>query len=251
MLAEDLAQAMAAGRGRMPRDLAAMVTADRAWALSVLLAAWGGTKRGIVSGLPFDVSAPLFFQAFDFVADSLLPIVRETYETRDYRPADIRIASLGVRVAAAVSTLGAPLLKSLTSNDAFARISDQIRGRYPMPDELRRLFADQPTQAPQAPQASRGRDRIRDFDGFDTARRRRPEDDPAFVRRQLDNAALDPALRMFYEEKMRYWGLAPYRSDHEARIVWESMVQSPMPDDVRSYYAQQLRQLTGSGDLEV
>ena len=38
MLAEDLTRAMAAGRGRMSRDLAELITADRAWPLSVLLA---------------------------------------------------------------------------------------------------------------------------------------------------------------------------------------------------------------------
>lgn len=248
MLAEDLTRAMAAGRGRMGRDLAAIVTADRAWPLSVLLAAWGATKPGIVSGLPFQVSAPLFFQAFDFVADTLLPIVRETYQSRDDAQSAIRFAGLGVRFAAAASTLGVGLLQSLTSNEAFSRISGQIRSRLPMPDELRRLFSE---EAPQVPQASRGRDRIRDFDGFDAAKRRRPEDDPGFIRRELDNPALDPALRMFYEQKLAFWGLPPYRNDEEARIVWESMKQSPMPAEVRDYFAERLSAMTAPEDVEV
>ena len=252
MLAPDLARAMAAARARMPSDLAGIVTADRAWTLSVLLAAWGGTKRGIVSGLPFELSAPMFFQAFDFVGDTLLPIVRETYETRDDRPQEIRIAGLAVRVAAAVTTLGAALLKSLTSNDSFVRITEQIRTRYPMPDELRQLFSEgKPEATTQAPRASGRPDKIRAFDGFDAAPRRRPEDHPDFIRRQLDNPALDPSLRMFLEEKLAFKGLAPYRNDQEARIVWEAMVQGPMPDEVKSYFRQQLRQLDGSGDLEV
>jgi len=251
MLARDLAQAMAMARARMPADIADIVTADRAWTLSVLLAAWGGTKRGIVSGLPFELSAPMFFQAFDFVGDTLLPIVRETYETRDATQQEIRLAGLAVRVAAAVTTLGAALLKSLTSNEQFLRITEQFRSRYPMPDELRRLFESKPVATTQAPRASGRPDKIRGFDGFDAAPRRPPEEDPAFIRRQLDNPALDPSLRMFYEEKLAFRGLAPYRNDREARIVWEAMVQGPMPDEVKSYFRQQLRQLDGSGDLEV
>jgi hypothetical protein len=247
MLAVDLAKAMAAARARLPSDLAAAITADRAWALSVLLAAWGGGKRGIVSGLPFEVSAPVFFQAFDFVEDTLLPIVRETYLTRDERPEDIRIAGLGVRVAGAVSTLGAPLLKSLTSNDAFRRLSEQIQSRLPMPAEVRALFGDA-KQAP-APQTMR-RDKIRGFDGFD-APRRPPDEDLAFLRRQLDDPRLDPAVRMYYEEKMRFRGLAPYRSDDQARTVWQSVLSSPLESELQAYYTEQLQTMTGSGDIEV
>ena len=252
MLAQDLTRAMAAGRGRMPADLAELITADRAWPLSVLLAAWGGTKPGIQSGLPFSLSAPLFFQAFDFVADTLLPIVGETYASRSDPESAIRFAGLGLRFAAAAAKLGKPLLTSLIGNDQFTRLANKIRAQYPMPLELRQLFeptTQTPAAAAQAPAG--GRDRIRAFDGFDAAPRRRPEDDPAFLRRQLDQPSLDPSLRMYMEERLAFSGLPIYRSDSEARLVWESVLQSPMPEEVRSYFKQQLRSLDGSGDLEV
>lgn len=245
-LAGDLALGMAASRASLAPALAALLTPERAWPLAVLLAAWGGTKRGLESGLPFTVQPGLVFSAFDYMEAQLLPMVREAAASSTL-PSRVRLAGLGAQFANLAQQIGVPTLNSLVSSGAFVSLARRILSDYPPPPEVQQAFA--PPPAPE-PKLAGGRDRIREFDRFDYPRRK-PDDDPDFIRRQLRDPALPPDLRMFLEERMNFMGLSPYDSDRDAEVMWRAMLDAPMQEEVRSYFQERLQQLTEPAELEV
>lgn len=56
---------------------------------------------------------------------------------------------------------------------------------------------------------------------------------------------------MYYEQRLQFLGLPMYRSDDEARIVWSSVVKTPMNDDVRAYFSANLENINGTSEIEV
>ena len=58
-------------------------------------------------------------------------------------------------------------------------------------------------------------------------------------------------MRMYYERRMQFLGLPMYRSDDEARVVWAAMLDTPMNADVRDYFNSNLKNITGSNEVEV
>lgn len=241
-LEEDLALAMATGRKRLSAELQGLLPAGVVWPLSVLLVAWNARKSERErTPLPADVAA--VYGAFDYLQDALVRLVRAV-ATPSSLPPEARFAGLGAQFAVLVGNLGPATVRQVTSNAQFQRVADDVNRRYPVPPAV--LAAFDGTALHAIPR----RNRIRDYDGFD-APRRTLENSPAFVRAQLDRADLSAEMRMYYEQRMQFLGIPMYRSEDEARIVWSSMADLPMNDEVRAYFAENLRNLTGTSEIEV
>lgn len=241
-LEEDLALAMATGRKRLSAELQGLLPAGVVWPLSVLLVAWQARKNEREKKpLPVEVAA--VYGGFDYLEEALLRLLRATTSPSSLPP-EARRAGLGAQFAVLVGNLGPSTVRQVTKNAQFQRVADDVNRRYPIPPSV--LAAFEATALHAAPT----RNRIRDYDGFD-APQRNLENSPTFLRTQLDQADLSPEMRMYYEQRLQFLGLPMYRSDDEARIVWSSVVKSPMNDDVRAYFSANLENINGTSEIEV
>lgn len=241
-LEEDLALAMATGRKRLSAELQGLLPAGVVWPLSVLLVAWQARKNER-ERKPLAVDVAAVYGGFDYLEESLLRLLRATASPSSL-PAEARLAGLGAQFAVLVGNLGPSTVRQVTRNAQFQRVADDVNRRYPIPPSV--LAAFDGTALHAAPT----RNRIRDYDGFD-APQRNLENSPAFLRAQLDRADLSPEMRMYYEQRLQFLGLPMYRSDDEARIVWSSVVKTPMNDDVRAYFSANLENINGTSEIEV
>ena len=233
-LEQDLALALGTGRKRLSAEVQGLLPAGVVWPLSVLLVAWSARKNERQKKpLPVDVAA--VYGAFDYLEDALLRLLRAVASPSSLPP-EARFAGLGAQFAVLASNLGPSTLRQVTSDPQFQRVADDVNRRYPIPPAV--LAAFDATALHAAPR----RNRIRDYDGFDRPPRS-GENSPSFLRAQLDRPDLSPELRMYYEQRMQFLGIPMYRSDDEARVVWTALMDSPMNDDVRAYYAENLRNL--------
>ena len=241
-LEADLALAMATGRKRLSAELAGLLSAGVVWPLSVLLVAWHA-RKGERERRPLPVDVAAVYDAFDYLQDALSRLLRAVASPSSLPP-EARFAGLGAQFAVLVGSLGPATLRQVTSNAQFQRVAADVNRRYPIPPSV--LAAFEGTVLHTAPT----RNRIRDYDGFD-APQRNVENSPVFLRAQLDRADLSAEMRMYYEQRMQFLGLPMYRSDDEARIVWASMADVPMNNEVRAYFAENLRNLNGTSEIEV
>lgn len=251
-IAEVIAVAMALARLRLAPELARLITAERVWPLAILLTSWAASKPGLLpQGQQAPVAAlpPLFALAFDSIQSELVPLISATARPSS-DPIRVRLAGLSILVAGMIGRIGAQTLETLVGSKQFVDVAKAINERSPIPEVVLAAFKE--SAAPSAPAAAAPTqgtpDRIRSFDRFDYPKRA-PESDPAFLRRQLDDPSISPEMRMFYEETLAFKGLPVYRSDEEAKIVWQTILKSPMPDEVRSYFASQLTAIGGGSVL--
>lgn len=241
-LEEDLALAMATGRRRLSSELQGLLPAGVVWPLALLLSAWSARKSDPQKKtLPADVAA--VYGAFDYLEDALLRLVRAVAAPSGLPP-EARFAGLGAQFAVLVGNLGASTVRQVTSNAQFQRVAEDVNRRYPIPPSVLQAFGASALHS--APSKSR----IRSYDGFDGPQRN-PENSPTFLRAQLDQPTLSPEMRMYYEQRMQFLGLPMYRSDDEARVVWAAMLDTPMNADVRDYFDSNLKNITGSNEVEV
>ena len=241
-LDEDLALVMATGRKRLSAEVQGLLPAGVVWPLSVLLVAWSARKdERQKKPLPVDIAA--VYGAFDYLQDALLRLLRAVAAPSSL-PNEARLAGLGAQFAVLVGNLGPVTVRQMTSNAQFQRVADDVNRRYPIPPSV--LAAFEGTALHAGPK----RNRIRDYDGFD-APQRNLENSQAYVRSQLDRDDLSAEMRMYYEQRMQFLGVPMYRSEDEARIVWSSMADLPMSDEVRSYFAANLNDLNGTSETEV
>lgn len=241
-LEEDLALAMATGRKRLSSELQGLLPAGVVWPLAVLLVAWNA-RRSERQRKPLPVEVAAVYGAFDYLEESLLRLLRAV-GSPSALPPEARFAGLGAQFAVLVGNVGPATVRQLTNNAQFQRVADDVNRRYPIPPSV--LAAFDATALHTAPTRSR----IRDYDGFDGPQRN-VENSPAYLRGQLDNPQLSPELRMYYEQRMQFLGLPMYRSDDEASIIWSALLKSPMNADVRAYFADNLRNVSGSSEIEV
>ena len=251
-LAELIAVTMALARLRLAPELARLITQERVWPLAILLTSWAAGKPGLLpQGQQAQVAAlpPLFALAFDSLQGELIPFLSAAARPST-DPIRVRLAGLSILLAGMIGRIGAQNLQTLVTNRQFVDIAQAINERSPIPEVVLAAFKE--SAAPSAPAAAAPTqgtpDRIRSFDRFDYPKRA-PESDPAFLRRQLDDPSISPEMRMFYEETLAFKGLPVYRSDEEAKIVWQTILKSPMPDEVRSYFASQLAGIGGGSVL--
>ena len=241
-LDEDLALVMATGRKRLSAEVQGLLPAGVVWPLSVLLVTWSARKdERQKKPLPVDIAA--VYGAFDYLQDALLRLLRAVAAPSSL-PNEARLAGLGAQFAVLVGNLGPVTVRQMTSNAQFQRVADDVNRRYPIPPSV--LAAFEGTALHAGPR----RNRIRDYDGFD-APQRNLENSQAYVRSQLDRDDLSAEMRMYYEQRMQFLGVPMYRSEDEARIVWSSMADLPMSDEVRTYFAANLNDLNGSSETEV
>lgn len=251
-LAELIAVTMALARLRLAPELSRLITQERVWPLAILLTSWAASKPGLLpQGQQAQVAAlpPLFALAFDSLQGELIPFLSAAARPST-DPIRVRLAGLSILLAGMIGRIGAQNLQTLVTNRQFVDIAQALNERSPIPEVVLAAFKE--SAAPSAPAAAaptQGKpDRIRSFDRFDYPKRA-PESDPAFLRRQLDDPSISPEMRMFYEETLAFKGLPVYRSDEEAKIVWQTILKSPMPDEVRSYFASQLAGIGGGSVL--
>lgn len=241
-LEEDLALVMATGRKRLSAEVQGLLPAGVVWPLSVLLVTWSARKdERQKKPLPVDIAA--VYGAFDYLQDALLRLLRAVAAPSSL-PNEARLAGLGAQFAVLVGNLGPVTVRQMTSNAQFQRVADDVNRRYPIPPSV--LAAFEGTALHVGPK----RNRIRDYDGFD-APQRNLDNSPAYVRSQLDRDDLSAEMRMYYEQRMQFLGVPMYRSEDEARIVWSSMADLPMSDEVRAYFATNLNDLNGTSETEV
>lgn len=250
-IAEVIAVAMALARLRLAPELARLITAERVWPLAILLTSWAASKPGLLpQGQEAPVAAlpPLFALAFDSIQSELVPLISATARPSS-DPIRVRLAGLSILVAGMIGRIGAQTLEALVGSRQFLDLAKAINERSPIPEVVLAAFNEAVPSAPAAAAPTqRTTDRIRTYDRFDYPKRA-PESDPAFLRRQLDDPSISPEMRMFYEETLAFKGLPVYRSDEEAKIVWQTILKSPMPDEVRSYFASQLTAIGGGSVL--
>jgi hypothetical protein len=248
-LPELIAVTMAAARARLAPELAGLIVPDRAWPLAVLLTAWAKSKAGLLPPGEEGTAAPLpglFSQAFDFLQGELTPFLMQAARpTSDSLP--VRLAGLSVLLAGMIGRIGADTLKSLVTNRQFVTTAEAINRQYPIPAVVLQAFNESgpgSQASPSAGAAPQAKNRIKDFNIFDFPKRN-PESDPLFLRRQLNDPAISPEMRMWYEERLAFLGLPKYPSDSEAKLVWESILRGPMAPDVRGYFIDALNALEG------
>ena len=252
-LAELIAVTMALARLRLAPELSRLITQERVWPLAILLTSWAAGKPGLLpQGQQAQVAAlpPLFALAFDSLQGELIPFLSAAARPST-DPIRVRLAGLSILLAGLIGRIGSQNLQTLVTNRQFVDIAQALNERSPIPEVVLAAFRE--SAEPSAPAAAapteRTTDRIRSFDRFDYPKRAAPESDPAFLRRQLDDASISPEMRMFYEETLAFKGLPVYRSDEEAKLVWQTILKSPMPDEVRSYFASQLAGIGGGSVL--
>jgi hypothetical protein len=223
-----------------------MLTAQSAWPLALLLARWAFAKvqnLGASEASDLDLrSYRDIVAAFDLFESALMRLVRAVASPRE--PSDtVALAGLGAQFAAMAERIGGKTLRDLLASPRYQAIGRTLIDQYPIPNEVADAFGEAPKTA------QRSYDRIRDYNRFDFPSRDK-ENSVGFLCRQLDDPKLSPELRMYYEQQIEFQGLQKYRSDDEARRIWAAMLESPMQDEVRDYYAENLKSLTATDDYE-
>lgn len=232
-----LAIAMAQGRTRLPSEAQGLLTAREAWPLGLLLAAWRvpGSAEGVQIGGFSDIA-----MAFRFYAAELGGLVDSVAAVADGD--EVALAGAGVSFAYAVQKIGLGTLRQLLRGKRFVDIQESLLGTHPIPADVQRAFSPEAN----APRAARPVSRAQQFAGFDRYPR---ESDPevAYWRRQLERADLPAQMRWFYEQKLLAQKEPMYLSTTEAERVWSDALRNPLQDELRAYFADNLRGLKGAG----
>lgn len=232
-----LAIAMAQGRTRLPPEAQGLLTAREAWPLGLLLAAWRfpGSAEGVQISAFSDIG-----MAFRFYAAELGGLVDSVAAVADGD--EVALAGAGVSFAYAVQKIGLGTLRQILRGKRFADIQTTLLGSHPIPQEVERAFSGDASE----PRATRTMSRAQQFAGFDRYPR---ESDPevAYWRRQLERADLPAQMRWFYEQKLLAQREPMYLSTTEAERVWSDALRNPLQDELRAYFADNLRGLKGAG----
>lgn len=232
-----LAIAMAQGRTRLPPEAQGLLTAREAWPLGLLLAAWRfpGSAEGVQISAFSDIG-----MAFRFYAAELGGLVDSVAAVADGD--EVALAGAGVSFAYAVQKIGLGTLRQILRGKRFADIQTTLLGSHPIPQEVERAFSGDTSE----PRATRTMSRAQQFAGFDRYPR---ESDPevAYWRRQLERTDLPAQMRWFYEQKLLAQREPMYLSTTEAERVWSDALRNPLQDELRAYFADNLRGLKGAG----
>lgn len=223
----------------LPADIAALLSVPRAWALSVMLAAWSMARTG--QAVPSVPGAKEFAPAFSMYGELLGAFVRSALGATS----EEGLAMAGGKFARAVVEIGAFVLRRVVGSGEFQNAERALLVAYPVPAALLPTSA-----AVTAPSRGAGLSRSRRYDAYDyRTRSARPADSselsPEVLRDELRRSDLDGELRWFYEQRLQALGLPAYADKRAAQAAWLAMLKAPLSEDLRSYFAANLAGLNG------